>query len=164
MNKAVFLDRDGTINVDYGYICKREDLALLDGVVEAMLMFQERGYMLIVVTNQSGVGRGYFSIEEVNEFDAALGEELAKYGVHIDEFCVCPHSPDDHCICRKPSPYLIKEAIGKYNINPDDSYMFGDRKTDVECGENAGIKSFLITTEHNLLYWARMLLGQSAPK
>ncbi len=157
MNKAIFLDRDGTINVDFGYVYKTEDLEFLPGVVEALQIFQELGYLLIIITNQSGIGRGYFTLEDAEGFNQAMSQELKKHGIVISNFFTCPHAPEEKCECRKPSPHLVMEAIKQYKITPDESYMFGDKKSDVECGENSGVKSFLITPEHSLLYWANQL-------
>lgn len=157
MNKAIFLDRDGTINVDFGYVYKTEDLKFLPGVIEALQIFQELGYLLIIITNQSGIGRGYFTLEDAGIFNQAMSQELKKHGITISNFFTCPHAPEEKCECRKPSPYLVTEAIKQYNIIPDESYMFGDKKSDVECGENSGVKSFLITPEHSLLFWANQL-------
>ncbi len=158
MNKALFLDRDGTINVDYGYLYKTEDLKLLPGAAEAMLRFQKRGYLLIVITNQSGVGRGFFTMDDVAVFNRALNDELGRYGVHIDDFFICPHAPGQGCVCRKPLPYMINEAVRKYDIDVMQSYMLGDKYSDVECGESAGVRSCLVTEEHPLSYWAEELL------
>ena len=139
MNKAIFLDRDGTINVDFGYVYKTQELELLPGVAEALRIFQELGYLLIVITNQSGIGRGYFKL------------------VILNDFYTCPHAPEEHCECRKPSPFMVTEAMKKYEIDPSQSYMFGDKKSDTECGERSGVKSFRVTSEHSLLYWANQL-------
>lgn len=156
-NKAIFLDRDGTINIDYGYVYKPEDLVLLPGVIEALQLFQKKGYLLIVITNQSGVARRYFTEQNVLEFNQKIKKELALRNINIADFFVCTHGPSEQCLCRKPSPLLINEAILKYNIDPLQSFMFGDKKSDVLCGENAHVKSFLVTNEHSLLYWANFL-------
>lgn len=156
-NKAIFLDRDGTINVDYGYVYQLKDLVLLPGVIEALQKFQEAGYLLIIVTNQSGVSRGYFTEEDVKAFNNELKNKLALHSIVITDFFLCIHSPFDKCSCRKPSPQLINEAILKYNIDPTQSLMFGDKSSDVLCGENAHVKSYLVTKEHSLLYWANLL-------
>ena len=157
MNKAIFLDRDGTINVDFGYVYKTEELELLPGVAEALRIFQELGYLLIVITNQSGIGRGYFTLEDAEQFNQALAQELEKHGVILNDFYTCPHVPEEHCECRKPSPFMVTEAMKKYEIDPSQSYMFGDKKSDTECGERSGVKSFRVTSEHSLLYWANQL-------
>ncbi len=158
MIKAVFLDRDGTINLDHGYTYKVEDLKLLPGVVEALKLFKEAGFIFIVITNQSGIGRGYYTLEDANKFNCALANLLRESGIEITQFYTCPHAPTTLCNCRKPSPQLINEAIKRYNINPSSSYMFGDKRSDVESGENAGVKSFLITENESLLFWAKNIL------
>lgn len=157
-NKAVFLDRDGTINVDYGYVYEVTSLKLLPDVVDALKMFQNNGFKLIVVTNQSGIGRGLYSINDAIKFNEALRIELRKYDIHIQDFFICPHAPEDKCKCRKPSPLMVFEAIKKYHIDSGSSYMFGDKISDVQCGQNTGIQSFLVDEEHSLLYWAKLLL------
>lgn len=157
MNKAIFLDRDGTVNVDFGYVYKAESLEFLPGTTEALRIFQELGYLLIIITNQSGIGRGYFTRKEADLFNQAMAQQLKKHGITLSDFFTCPHAPEEHCECRKPSPFMIIEAIRKYDISPSKSYMFGDKKSDVECGERSNVKSFLVTTEHSLLYWANQL-------
>ena len=156
-NKAVFLDRDGTINTDSGYVYQIEDIEIIGGVIEALKIFQNEGYLLIVVTNQSGVSRGYYKEEDVDNFNNALKDILAESGVDIKQFYVCPHSLEDKCICRKPLPYLLYRAMEDHNIDPNLSFMFGDKTTDVVFGENACIRSFLITKEHSLYYWSKKL-------
>lgn len=155
MNKAIFLDRDGTLNYDFGYVYRKEDLKLLDGVVESLNLFVDSGYMLIVITNQSGIGRGYFTKEECDEFNDYFCDELMQYGIKIDGFLVCPHTPDDNCICRKPNPTMILDAANRYNINLFESFMIGDKESDVECGKNAHVTSYLIEEGKDLLYWAK---------
>lgn len=157
MNKAIFLDRDGTINVDYGYVYKTESLEFLPGAIEALRIFQELGYLLIVITNQSGIGRGYFTLEDAELFNQTMAQQLKEQGVTLNDFFTCPHSPEEQCECRKPSPFMVMEAIRKYDINSSESYMFGDKKSDVECGERSHVKSFLVDTEHPLLFWANQL-------
>lgn len=158
MNKAVFLDRDGTINIDKGYVYKLEDLEFLPGACNALKAFQDAGFTLIVITNQSGVGRGYYTMKDVEKFNNYLNKKLNSLGINITDFFICPHKPEDSCNCRKPSPYLINEAIRKYNIDPQKSFMFGDKSSDVQLGENANIQSYLITEKENLAYWANKLL------
>lgn len=159
MHKAIFLDRDGTINVDYGYVYKPEDLTLLPEVVEALCLLQEQGYLLIVITNQSGVGRGYFTLKDANKFNELLKQTLQKQGVTITDFFTCPHAPEENCDCRKPSPLMVNDAIQQYHIDPSHSYMLGDKKSDVECGRNANLKAYLVTPEHSLLYWSNQIIG-----
>ena len=153
-SKAIFLDRDGTINKDTGYVCRIDQLELLPGVVEALQIFRDGGFVLIVISNQSGVGRGYFEEKEVAVFNKAIDALLAKSGVRIAKYYLCFHTPDDHCVCRKPSPYWINEAVKEFNIDREKSFLFGDKDSDVACGVNGHVASFLITAEKSLLFWA----------
>lgn len=157
MTKAIFLDRDGTINVDSGYVYKPSDLQLIDGVEEAMHIFQELGYLLIVITNQSGIGRGYYTLGDVHQFNSLLSKELRAKNITITAYYICPHAPNEDCTCRKPNATLINEAVAQYNIDREASYMFGDKQSDVVCGENAAVTARLITPEQSLLYWAKQL-------
>ncbi|MPS72100.1 MAG: HAD family hydrolase [Chryseobacterium sp.] len=149
MNKAVFLDRDGTINVDYGYVYKLEDLQIIDKVPESLLRLAEAGFLLIIITNQSGVGRGFFTEEAVDRFNKGLISQLSEKGVKITDVFVCIHSPNQNCDCRKPSPKLILDAIKKYDIDPKRSFMVGDKESDVLSGKNAGLLSFLLDREQD---------------
>lgn len=158
MNKAIFLDRDGTINVDFGYLHNPSDLQFIDGVIEALRIFQEAGFMLIIVTNQSGIGRKYFKIEDFHKFNNALIEALSDEGIKIEDTMMCPHAPEDNCTCRKPLPYLVELACERYNIDKTSSYMLGDKSSDVECGLSAGIESYRVTEKENLLFWAEKII------
>ncbi len=157
MNKAIFFDRDGTLNVDLGYLCDFEKFKWIEGAVEAVKFCNDNGYLAIVVTNQSGVARGYYTETEVIAFHNKMNEELAKSGAHIDDFFYCPHHPDGVvekysivCDCRKPKSGMLEEACRKYDIDKNKSLMIGDMPRDVECAENAGIRGILFK-EGNLL-------------
>lgn len=158
MRKAILLDRDGTINVDHGYMHDPTLLEFLPGVVEALQRLQGEGYTLIIITNQSGIGRGYFSEQQYNTFSDALINALSTQGVEIAATYMCPHAPSEECHCRKPYPYMPLRAIEEFDIDPKASYMFGDKASDVECGEAAGLTSRLIDSERNLLYWTNEIL------
>lgn len=158
MNKAIFLDRDGTINIDHGYLHNPDDLEFIDGVIVALRVFQSAGFKLIIITNQSGIGRNYFSVDEFYNFNNALIDALSSEGVKIEDTMMCPHAPEDNCVCRKPLPYLVELACQRYDIDKSQSFMFGDKKSDVECGERAGVESHLITSDENLLFWAERLI------
>ncbi len=144
--KAVFLDRDGTIIKDVHYLNRIEDMELLPLAKEGLTLLKECGFKLIVVSNQSGVGRGYFSVDFVNETHRILNEML---GGLIDEFYFCPHLPEDNCSCRKPKTGLIDEAVKEFGINKDKSFVVGDKESDIELGLNAGITPFLIVSRNN---------------
>lgn len=158
MNKAILLDRDGTINVDHGYVYKRAQLDIIPGVTEALKLFQEMDFILIVITNQSGIGRGYYTLKDAEAFNEHLQTELNKYNIKIAHFYICPHSPDEDCTCRKPSPYMVDQAIQEYNIDVKRSYMFGDKESDIVCGERANIQSYMVKNQQSLLYWANELM------
>lgn len=144
MKKAIFLDRDGTLNYDAGYTHQPKDLKLYDGVTEGLKKLQELGFFLIIITNQSGINRGIFTEKQMREFNDALLKKLGA-DIKITAIYFCPHRPDENCKCRKPKTALLEKAIQEFNIDPLQSYFVGDKNTDLECGENAGTKTFLIT-------------------
>ena len=156
MEKAIFLDRDGTINVEKDYIYKSEDLVFEEGTIEALKTFKNLGYILIVVSNQSGIARGYFTEKDLNIFNNSMNEILKKNGVEITEFYCCPHHPDGIgeykkvCECRKPNNKMIEEAIKKYNIDREKSYMIGDKTSDIGAGIKSNLKTVLVKTGYGL--------------
>jgi len=147
MNKAIFLDRDGTINVDTGYVCKKEDFEFIDGAIEGLRLLQDKGYMLIIITNQSGIGRGYFSEQEYLEFQSWINEQLANKGIMITETYYCPHVEEDGCDCRKPRVAMFEEAAKQYNIKWGDSCAIGDKMRDLTICTKKRMKGFLISKE-----------------
>jgi len=156
MKKAIFLDRDGTINVEKDYIYKSEDLVFEEGTIEALKTFKNLGYILIVVSNQSGIARGYFTEEDLNIFNNNMNEILKKNGVEITEFYCCPHHPDGIgeykkvCECRKPNNKMIEDSIKKYNIDREKSYMIGDKTSDIGAGIKSNLKTVLVKTGYGL--------------
>ncbi len=144
--KAVFLDRDGTIIKDVNYLSKTEDIELLPLAKEGLQLLKECGFKLIVVSNQSGIGRGYFDREFVIKTHDVINEMV---GGLIDEFYFCPHKPEDNCSCRKPKTGMIDEAVEKYGIKREKSFVIGDKESDIELGINAGITPFLIVSRQN---------------
>ena len=156
MKKTIFLDRDGTINVEKDYIYKSEDLIFEEGTIEALKTFKNLGYILIVVSNQSGIARGYFTEEDLNIFNNNMNEILKKNGVEITEFYCCPHHPDGIgeykkvCECRKPNNKMIEDAIKKYNIDREKSYMIGDKTSDIGAGLKSNLKTVLVKTGYGL--------------
>ena len=156
MKKAIFLDRDGTINVEKDYIYKSEDLVFEEGTIEALKTFKNLGYILIVVSNQSGIARGYFTEKDLNIFNNNMNEILKKNGVEITEFYCCPHHPDGIgeykkvCECRKPNNKMIEDAIKKYNIDREKSYMIGDKTSDIGAGLKSNLKTILVKTGYGL--------------
>lgn len=146
MHKAVFLDRDGVINSDVGhyYIYKLEDFKINDQLIDSLKLLSQNGYKLFIITNQGGIAKGIYTIEDVNKIHKYLLDVLKNNGINIEEVYVCPHHESiKKCICRKPSPYMINEAIEKYNIAKEKSYMIGDSIRDIEAAKAAGIKGIL---------------------
>jgi D-glycero-D-manno-heptose 1,7-bisphosphate phosphatase len=147
--KAVFLDRDGVLNQEMGdYVRRFEDFHVLDNF-DALKTLQNKGYMLLVATNQGGLAKGWYTEEELAKMHKHLKTVYAEHGVEITDFFYCPHHPDftGDCDCRKPKPGLLLQGIEKYNIDPALSYFIGDRERDVEAGTKAGVKGILIDSD-----------------
>lgn len=154
--RAVFLDRDGTLNRDGGYVHRVDDLVLLDGVAEGLNAMQSMGYRLVIVTNQSGVGRGYFTADQLDAFNRALCERLAAAGVRIDGIYACTMHPEaalpEHrgaSPCRKPGPGMLLEAADDLGLDLPSCWMVGDSATDVEAGRRAGCRTILIRQQRS---------------
>ena len=145
MNKAAFFDRDGTINVDIGYLHRPEDMVFAAGAPELIRKCNDAGYLVIVITNQSGIARGMFTEKDMLRVHETMNERLKnEYGAHIDAFYFCPHLPEitGECDCRKPKPGLFLQAIKDHDIDPSLSISFGDSKRDEEASKAAGIYYF----------------------
>ena len=159
--KAIFLDRDGTINKHIGFLRKPEELELLAGAAEAIKLINSSGYLAIVITNQPVIARGEVTVEELNVIHNKLETELGKQGAYIDGLYYCPHHPDKgyagevpelkiECSCRKPKPGMILRAAKDFNIDLSRSWMIGDDGRDIGCGKNAGCKTALIGEDQSL--------------
>ncbi len=153
IRRAVFLDRDGTINVEKDYLHKIEDFEFIPGVPEAIKRLKDAGFLIIVVSNQSGVARGYFDEHAVNRLHRHIQAELASYGTSIDAFYFCTHHPEQGvgeyrvaCDCRKGAPGMLLQAAHEHNIDLHNSFMVGDKLADIEAGERAGCRSLLVLT------------------
>jgi len=146
MNKGAFFDRDGTINVDVNYLYKIEDFRFIDGMPQFIKKFNDWGYKVIVITNQAGIARGFYTEEDMHKLHEHINKELAEIGAHIDAFYFCPHHPDitGSCHCRKPEQGMIEKAIKDFDIDVTKSVLFGDKPWDIEAGEKCGIKGYLV--------------------
>lgn len=145
--KALFLDRDGVINKDLGYVYKIEDFYPVDGIYNLCKKFQNEGYKIIVVTNQSGIAREYYSQKDFEILSNWMLESFLEKGIKINGVYFCPHHPDINgdCDCRKPKPGMFIRAMEEHNVDLSKSVMYGDKKTDIEAAENAGLKkAFLV--------------------
>lgn len=151
MNKAIFLDRDGVINVERGYTHRLEDFVILPDLIEVLKLLQQKGYLLIVVSNQSGVAKELYKQSDVEILHQHLIEELAKNQVTISEIYYCVHHPDvSRCICRKPDSLFVEKALARFNIDANASYFIGDKERDTEAAEKAGVKGILIEANISL--------------
>ena len=151
MNKAVFLDRDGTLNIDYGYVHKIDDFHFIEGSIEALKKLKEMGYLLVLVTNQSGIARGYFTEQEFLQLTEWMDWSLADRGVDLDGIYYCPHHPEaklaefkQDCDCRKPKSGMLLQAIEELNIDPARSIMIGDKIEDLFAGQGAKIRTNIL--------------------
>lgn len=149
MNKAAFFDRDGTINVNIGHLHECDKLKFIPGRPELIKHYNDEGYKVIVVTNQAGIAKGYYTIEDMLRLHDYMNQQLRVYcGAHIDSFYFCPHHPDftGECKCRKPEPGMIKQAIREWDIDVTQSILYGDKLHDIEAGVKCGIKSILLAS------------------
>lgn len=144
LKPAVFLDRDGTLIEEREYLRRPEQVAIFPGAAAALKRLQEAGFLLFIVTNQSGVGRGYFTVADVENVHAHLNQELAKAGVRLDKIYFAPEAPEQPSRGRKPSPQFLFDARDEFGVDLASSYMIGDKLIDLECGWNAGVKKSLL--------------------
>jgi len=155
--KVVILDRDGTVVVDRQYLSDPAGLEFLPGASEGLQQLYECGYRLVVITNQSGVGRGLFSLLRLQEIHDRFREMVGAVGVRLEEIYFCPHLPEDDCACRKPRLGLLMRAASELHFNPADAFVIGDKVSDVEFGRRAGATTILIASESSNTH------GEAAP-
>ncbi|BAP17633.1 D-glycero-alpha-D-manno-heptose-1,7-bisphosphate 7-phosphatase [cyanobacterium endosymbiont of Epithemia turgida] len=149
-NKALFLDRDGVIVNYVPYLSKPEQVKLPSGAGEALRQWQDAGYLLIIITNQAGVGRGYYSLQDVEKVHCYIQQQYSYFGVFFTDIFVCPHRPDDKCFCRKPSPEMLINASNKHHIVLSQSFFIGDAFSDLEAAIRANCKPILVLTGRGL--------------
>ncbi|MCF7634685.1 MAG: histidinol-phosphate phosphatase family protein/glycosyl transferase, group 2 family protein [Dehalococcoides mccartyi] len=142
--KAVFIDRDGTIVEDVPYCNSPRKIRLLEGAGKAIRRLNDQGFLVILITNQSGVARGYFSEETLGEIHNKLKEDLGYFGAHLDDIFYCPHHPAQSCTCRKPATGLIDQAVAKYGLDISGSYFIGDRLIDIQAANRSGCQAVLV--------------------
>lgn len=146
MNKALFLDRDGIINIDHGYVYKISQFEFMEGIFDLCNAAQSKGYDIYVVTNQSGIARGYYNINDFNELTAWMLDKFEENKIHIKDVYFCPHHPhkginefNKECLCRKPAPGMMIRASEQYDVDLDKSILIGDKPSDMEAAQNSGI-------------------------
>lgn len=158
MKRAVFIDRDGTINVEKEYLYRIEECEFIPGVAEAIRLLNNAGYLVVVVSNQSGIARGYYTEEDVDALHRHMAKELAEQGAVIDAWYYCPHHPDGKgsyslpCTCRKPLPGMLTTAARRHDIDLEASAMIGDKLVDIEAGNAASCRSILVRTGYGQKY------------
>jgi len=145
-NKAIFLDRDGTLIKEKNFLANIKDIEIFKSAFSALKKLQQEGFLLFIVSNQSGIGRGYFTQEKVAEIHNALKNIFAKKNIFFTDIFFCPHKPEDKCSCRKPAIKLFLQAQKKYKINFKNSYIIGDKVSDVQAGKNIKAKTILVLT------------------
>lgn len=152
LQPAIFLDRDGTINVEKNYLYRFEDWVWTPGAKEAIKKFNQLGYRVVVVSNQAGIARGMYKSSDVDQLHSLLQRELACIGTTIDAFYYCPHHPDfsGNCLCRKPAPGMLVQASLDLNLDLARSWMIGDRLIDVQAGQAAGVQSLMVRTGYGI--------------
>ncbi|WOJ89106.1 HAD family hydrolase [Methylocapsa polymorpha] len=148
---AIFLDRDGTIIVEKNYLGDPDQVVLLDGAVDGLRALSSHSFPLVIVSNQSGVGRGYFSLEQARAVERRLGELLTHEGIAIAGWYMCPHAPDEECSCRKPLPGMIRAAVHDLDLDPARSFVIGDKRSDIDLASAVGATGILVTTGHGRL-------------
>lgn len=148
LRPAAFVDRDGTINVERHYLGSPEELELISGAAAGLKQLREQGYVLVVLTNQSGVARRYFTLDAVAAVHARLAEMLAAEGVTLDGVYICPHGPADACDCRKPLPGMALKAAADLGLDLARSVMIGDKAADLGLGRAIGARTVLVRTGH----------------
>ena len=147
MNRAVFLDRDGTIIIEKNYLYKVEEVSVFPGAAAALKRLQDAGFKLFIISNQSGVGRGYFTLDDVDKVNRHLSDHFARDGVRFEKIFIAPEAPDVPSRGRKPSPQFVFDAREEFDLDLSRSYLIGDKLIDLECGWNAGVnKSILVRT------------------
>jgi D-glycero-D-manno-heptose 1,7-bisphosphate phosphatase len=151
--KAVFLDRDGVINQERGdWTYLLEDFRINEGVVEALKVFQQKNYLLIVISNQSGIAKGVYKQEQTEYLHLQLERHFKNHGIILTEIYYCPHHPDiSKCICRKPDSLLLEKAIARFQINASESFFIGDAERDIAAGTKAGVKTIKVEPNSSLM-------------
>ncbi len=141
MKKALFLDRDGVINIEKNYVYRKEDFEFIEGIFDLCHKFSDEGFLIIIITNQAGIAKGFYTIEDFLELTAWMIDQFKKHGVDIEKVYYCPHHPDvtGSCECRKPRPGMILQAANEFNLDLAKCVLIGDKESDLQAGRKAGI-------------------------
>jgi D-glycero-D-manno-heptose 1,7-bisphosphate phosphatase len=153
MKKALFLDRDGVINIDNNYVYQIDDFEFIDGVFDLCKKYQDEGYLIIVITNQAGIARGYYTVDDFDKLTNWMTAQFLSKGILLSKVYFCPHHPDfdQDCNCRKPKPGMLLNAAKDFDLNLSQSILIGDKQSDIDAGSNAGIKNLIKVTKNQSL-------------
>ena len=149
--KTIFLDRDGVINKEINYLHKIDDCEFIDGIFDACLYFQKLGYKIIIISNQSGIARGYYTESDYKKLTQWLLCQFENNNIDILDTFHCPHGPNSNCDCRKPKPGMFIKAKNKYNIDMKNSWMIGDTETDIQAAISAGVKNTILVRSGHII-------------
>ena len=138
--KSIFLDRDGVINFDKGYVHKKEEFEFIPEIFDLLKYFKDREFTLFIITNQSGIGRGYYSLEDFHKLNTWMLREFEKFDIHIERVEFCPHKPTDECVCRKPQTGMLDRIMKDYDVDLENSWMIGDKESDINFAKNGKIQ------------------------
>ena len=161
MRKAVLVDRDDTLCPDVPYCSDPSKIHVFPDVPEAIRRLNEAGYLVLMVTNQSGIGRGYFTVDDLKAVNSELLHQIEAGGGHIDDIFFCPHAPDENCDCRKPKLGMGLKAIAKYNLDPSHSWMIGDKDKDMEFGKGLGFGTIMVSSALNFSDAVDLILSRT---
>lgn len=139
MRKALFLDRDGVINVDYGYVYQKEKFEFTEGIFDLLKLFRQEGYQIFIVTNQSGIGRGYYHENDFLKLTQWMLNSFKKRGIVIESVEYCPHAPEERCHCRKPKSGMVEKILSRHSLDLKQSWLIGDKQSDIDLAQNANI-------------------------
>lgn len=153
MNKAIFFDRDGVLNREIGnYVCRVEDFVVNEDVIESLKILQEKNFLFVVVSNQSGIAKNFYRQEDAEKVHAHFLSIMEANGIRFAEIYYCPHHTDvEKCLCRKPDSLMLEKAIARFNIDISKSFLIGDKERDVQAAEKVGVKGFLIEANSPLM-------------
>ena len=162
MNKAIFLDRDGVINKEIGYVFQVENFILTDDIIPSLQKLQAAGFIFIVVTNQSGIAKELYTHEDVTRIHAHMLSLLATHNIKIAEIYYCPHHSDvEPCTCRKPDSGMLEKGIARFNVDISRSFLIGDKERDIEAAAKAGVRSFHIESDSPIMGIADKIISES---
>ena len=164
MTKTIFLDRDGVINKETGFVFRVEDFILTGDIIPSLKKLQDAGFILVVITNQSGIAKELYTHDDVKKVHTHMLSLMKENGITISEIYYCPHHPDvEPCICRKPDSGMIEKAIARFNIDISKSFFIGDKERDIQAAEKAGVKGIMIDADSPVMGIVEEIIKSQSP-